>query len=263
MTLNNLYSGAFSLIIAAVGLLALATATGRGDITTASLVLAGASCFITGVFLLALHKGEPISPEIAALLPAQGTIGIATLCADLGVQGDAWFIPEEDGTVVEIIPVTSAPPVTVGGDYSYITREDGCAVRLVPVCTPLLRHLQDKYALEIPKDDNEGLLACIEEVCDTLLEISGKTTAARDGANIIVTLNDYHLVPGCQAIREVSPKCCTMVGCPICSLLAAIAAIGIGTPTKIEHVALDERRKSLRVILRPESAGGPGPGVLG
>ena len=109
MTLNNLYSGAFSLIIAAVCLLALATATGRGDITTATLVLAGASCFITGVFLLALHKGEPISPEIAALLPAQGTIGIATLCADLGVQGDAWFIPEEDGTVVEIIPVTSAP----------------------------------------------------------------------------------------------------------------------------------------------------------
>ncbi|WP_292520561.1 hypothetical protein [Methanoculleus sp.] len=254
MTGNNPFLGAFLLILAAVSLLALAGATGRGDITTATLVLAGAGCFIAGVFLLALHKGEPIDPEITALLPVQGTVSIATLCADLGIQGNAWFVPEADGTVVEVIPVTSTFPVTPRGDYSYVTGESGCAVRIVPACAPLLAHLREKHALEVPEREYEGLLACVTEVCDDILEIAGKTKAVQDGANIVVTLNAYRLLPGCRAVREASPKCCTMVGCPICSLLAAITAIGAGQPMTIEHTAIDETTKTLRVILRPAGA---------
>ena len=83
MTRNNPYRGAFLLILAAAALLAVAALTGRGDIATATVILAGTGCFIAGVFLLALHKGEPLDPEIAALLPVQGTITVATLCADL------------------------------------------------------------------------------------------------------------------------------------------------------------------------------------
>ncbi len=259
MTTNNPYRGAFLLIVAAAGLLVLAAVTGRGDITSATLVLAGTGCFIAGVFLLALNKGEPLDPEIAALLPAQGTITIATLCADLGVQGDAWFVPE-DGTVTEIVPVAGTLPEKTGDDYSYIT-EGACAVRLVPACAPLLARLREKHALEVPEED-DALLACIVEVCDDLLEVAGKTEAAKDGANIVVTLTDYRLIPGCRAVRAASPKCCTMVGCPVCSLLATLAALGTGLPTKIEHVGVDEKRKILRVILTPAGPAprGAGPG---
>lgn len=259
MTTNNPYRGAFLLILAAAGLLAVAAVAGRGDITTATLVLAGTGCFIAGVFLLALNKGEPLDPEIAALLPAQGTIGIATLCADLGVQGDAWFVPEGE-TVIEIIPVAGTLPEKIGDDYSYITDEGRCAVRLVPACAPLLARLREKHALEVPQED-EGLLACIVEVCDDLLEVA-KTEAKKDGANIVVTLADYRLIPGCRAVRAASPKCCTMIGCPVCSLLAALAALGTGRATKIEHVSVDEKRKILRVILRPAGPAprGAGPG---
>ena len=259
MTENNPYRGAFLLIVAAAGLLALAAATGRGDITTATLVLAGAGCFIAGVFLLALHKGEPLDPEIAALLPAQGTITIATLCADLGVQGNAWFVPQDDGTVVEVIPVAGTLPGKTGDDYSYITGEGGCAVRIVPACTPLLTRLREKHALEVPTED-EGLLACIVEVCDDLLEVAQKTEAVRDGENIVVTLTGYRLLPGCRAVRAASPKCCTMVGCPVCSLLAAIVALGKNVPTTIEHVSVDEKRGVLRVILTGPAPRGAGPG---
>nr|WP_303714583.1 hypothetical protein [Methanoculleus marisnigri] len=258
ITENNPYRGAFLLIVAAAGLLALAAATGRGDITTATLVLAGAGCFIAGVFLLALHKGEPLDPEIAALLPVQGTITIATLCADLGVQGDAWFIPEGE-TVIEVIPVAGTLPENLNDDYSYSTGEGRCAVRLVPACAPLLAHLRKKHALEIPEED-EGLLACIVEVCDDLLEVAQKTEAARDGENIVVTLSGYRLLPGCRAVRAASPKCCTMVGCPVCSLLAAIAALGKNVPTTIEHVDVDEKRGVLRVILTGPAPRGAGPG---
>jgi hypothetical protein len=259
MTQNNPYRGAFLLILAAAGLLTIAAVTGRGDITTATVVLAGTGCFIAGVFLLALHKGEPLDPEIAALLPVQGTVTIATLCADLGVQGDAWFIPDE-GTVIEVIPVAGTLPENLNDDYSYVTEEGRCAVRIAPACAPLLAQLREKHALEVPEED-EALLACIVEVCDDLLEVA-KTSAVKDGENIVVTLADYRLLPGCRAVRAASPKCCTMVGCPVCSLLATLAALGTGRPTKIEHAGVDEKRKTLRVILRPAGPAprGAGPG---
>jgi len=260
MTENNPYRAALLLIVAAAGLLALAAATGRGDITTATVVLAGAGCFIAGVFLLALNKGEPLDPAIAALLPAQGTITIATLCADLGVQGDAWFVPD-DGTVIQVIPVGETLPAITGDDYSYITAEGAAAVRIAPTCAPLLLHLREKHALEIPEED-EALLACIVEVCDDLLEVAQKTEARRDGTNIVVTLTGYRLMPGCRAVRAASPKCCTMVGCAVCSLLAAIVALGKNVPTKIEHVSVDEKRGVLRVILTGPAPRGAGPGNL-
>jgi len=260
MTPNNPYRGAFLLILAAAGLLVIAAVTGRGDITTATLVLAGAGCFIAGVFLLTLNKGEPLDPGLFALLPVQGTVDIATLCADLGVQGDAWFIPD-DGTVIEVIPVAETLPEDLGDDYSYLTVEGGCAVRLVPACTPLLARLREKHALEVPEED-EGLLACIVEVCDDLLEVAGKTEAVREGENIVVTLTGYRLISGCRAVRAASPKCCTMVGCPVCSLLAAIVALGKNVPTTIEHVSVDEKRGVLRVILTGPAPRGAGPGNL-
>jgi hypothetical protein len=96
-----------------------------------------------------------------------------------------------------------------------------------------------------------GLLACITEVCDDLLEVADETRAVRDGDNIVVTLAGYRLMPGCRAVRAASPKCCTMVGCPVCSLIASIAALGTGEPTRIEHVSVDEKRGTIRLILRP------------
>jgi hypothetical protein len=248
---DNPYRGAFLLLLASVALLALAAVAGRGDITTATVVLAGTGCFIagttefyTGEDTLSLHDALPI-------FPAQGTIGIATLCADLGVQGNAWFVPEGE-TVVEVIPVAGRVPENLKDDYSYVTGDGGCAVRLVPACTPLLAHLREKHALEIPEED-DALLACIIEVCDDLLEVA-KTSAVKDGENIVVTLADYRLIPGCRTVRAASPKCCTMVGCPVCSLLAAIVALGLRVPVTIEHAGVDEKRKTLRVILRPEPA---------
>jgi len=257
MTRNNPYRGAFLLILAAAILLAVAALTGRGDIATATVILAGTGCFIAGVFLLALHKGEPLDPDIAALLPVQGTITVATLCADLGVQGDGWFVPEGGG-VIEIVPVATALPETTGDDYSFITG-NACAVRIVPACAPLLERLREKHALEIPAED-DALLACIVEVCDDLLEVAEKTEAKREGANIVVALHGYRLMDGCRAVRAASPKCCTMVGCPVCSLIAAIAAIGTDTPTKIEHVSVDEKKGVLRVILTGPAPRDAGPG---
>jgi len=250
MNWNNPYLGGFLLIVAAAVLLILATIAGRGDITTATLVLAGTGCFTAGVFLLALYKGEPLDPGLFALLSAQGTVNIATLCADLGVQGDGQFVPREDGSVVQVIPVGERLPAVADDDYSFVTEEGSCAVWITPTCAPLLERLRKKHALEVP-GEVAGLLACITEVCDDLLEVADETRAVRDGESIVVTLAGYRLMPGCRAVRAASPKCCTMVACPVCSLIASIVALGTGEPTKIEHVSVDEKRGTLRLITRP------------
>ncbi len=97
------------------------------------------------------------------------------------------------------------------------------------------------------------------EVCGDLLDIAGKTEATVDGENIVVTLRGYRLVEGCRAVRSASPKCCTMVGCPVCSLIAAIVVPGTEEATKIEHISVDEKRRILRVILRPGTSLVPAP----
>ena len=109
--LNDTYLAAFLLLGAAAAALIVATLTGRGDLTSATLVLAGFGSFIAGVFLLALYKGEPMDPAVAALHPVQGTVGIATLTADLGVQGDALLMPaRRDGTLVKLVAAGANRP---------------------------------------------------------------------------------------------------------------------------------------------------------
>ena len=46
----------------------------------------------------------------------------------------------------------------------------------------------------------------------------------KNDKSIVVTLNKFSPVSLCQAMQDISPKCCTMVGCPICSLVASIIA---------------------------------------
>ncbi|EJG08234.1 hypothetical protein Metli_2296 [Methanofollis liminatans DSM 4140] len=231
--LNDTYLAAFLLLGAAAAALIVATLTGRGDLTSATLVLAGFGSFIAGVFLLALYKGEPMDPAVAALLPVQGTVGIATLIADLGVQGDALFMPPgEDGTVVEVVPAGANVPSSLPAGYSYVTAADGAAVVMAPLAAPLLDHLKRSCSLEIPSD-REQLCEAIVEIFGNVLEVAGPVTARFEGENLVIDLRNFTLLKGCQAVRKASPKCCTMVGCPICSLAACVAAEGLAAPCRI------------------------------
>jgi hypothetical protein len=187
---------------------------------------------------------------MVALLPVGGTIAVSRMCADLGVQGDAWFVPA-DGSVREVIPVTDALPDPLPEDATYLTGENGSGVMLPPAGLPLLVQLEQSSGLRLPPDE-PALLASIGEVCTDVLEVADSVETSHEGDAVIVGLRGYRLIAGCEQVRKESPKCCTMHPCPVCSLVACMYAKGTGRPVMISRVIVENT--DVRIFLKP--AGG-------
>jgi hypothetical protein len=246
---NGFVSGA-ALIGAAALLLLVAALSGRGDMTSATLVLVGVGSFIGGVFVLTQYRGDSVPSWTAGLAAAEPVIDLARLCADLGLQGDAHLLLR-DGKVVQVVPVGDLPPQgPPPDDYSFISEGHGGGVQLLPPGRILYDRLVRDYGLVVPHDV-DGLCVAIREVAEDVLELAEKVEVVPEGDLIVVNLFGYRLFDGCSAIRAASPKCCTMIGCPTCSLFACMAVVGLGRPCKIEHVSIADKGRSVRLLLHP------------
>lgn len=247
---GNGFSSGAALIGAAALLLLAAALTGRGDMTSATLVLVGVGCFIGGVFILTQYQGESAPPWIVGIAVANPVIDLARFCADLGLQGDAHLLLR-DRQIVQIVPVGDLPPTVLPpDDFSFISDENGGGVQLLPPGRALYDRLVRENSLAVPHD-MAGLCTAIREVGEDALELAERVEVVPEGDLIEVRLSGYRFFDGCSAIRAVSPKCCTMIGCPTCSLFACMAVAGLGRPCKIEHVSTDEQERSVRLILHP------------
>lgn len=253
---NDYYLAGGVLVAAAAVLLVIVALTNRGDLTSATLVLAGTSCFIAGIFMLTLSKGEPLDTRIVSLLPVGGTIAVSRMCADLGVQGDARFIPA-NGTIREVIPVADTVPEKLPEDDTYIAGDQGSGVLLPPAGLPLLLHLEQAHGLRLPPEE-PALLGAIAEVCTDVLEVADRVETSHEGDAVIVTLVGYRLITGCRQVQQESPKCCTMHPCPVCSLVACLYVKGTGRPVTISRVTAE--KKDVAIFLKPEGTeGSAGP----
>lgn len=231
-------------------LLLVATVTGRGDLTSATLVLVGVGALIGGLFLLAFTREEPLPTETAALLASQPVIDLARICADLGVQGSAHVVPTPDGPV-QLIPVAadSPPPSLADDDYSFQLDEDGGAIRFPPTGLSLLRELEERQSLALP-DTVAGVAVAIQEVGAIALLLADEVEALPEGEGLVVRLRGYRLIAGCRRIRAESPRACTMIGCPVCSLFACMAAQGTNRTCIIDQVTVDDKEREVRLALR-------------
>jgi len=246
---TNGFTGGAALIGAAALLLLVAALTGRGDMTSATLVLVGVGCFIGGVFILTQYQGESVPMWVAGLAAAEPVIDLTRLCADLGLQGNAHLLLRDD-KIVQVVPpgdrlLPSPPP----DDYSFIGEEYGGGVQLLPPGLALYDRLVSDCRLSVPSD-SEGLCTAIREVGEAALDLAERVEAVPEGDSIVVTLSGYRLIDGCNAVRSVSPRCCTMIGCPTCSLFACMVVVAFGRPCKIEHVSTDPKERSVRLVLR-------------
>jgi len=235
------------LFAAAVLAMLVAALFGRGDITTATLVLGSVSCFIAGVFLLAFSRPEPIDTRLASLLAVQGTIAVSRLCTDLGVRGRGYMVPENGG-IVQVIPVSEFCPMKAKDGSSFAVGPDGSGIILTPLGYPLLEMLEQSSALRLP-DGVEEVLAAIREVFVDVFEVAEHVEAHRAGDSIAVALHGYRLFPGCERVRKESPAVCTRCPCPVCSLIACMLAKGTGKTTAIDHVAADRETQTIRLTL--------------
>jgi len=245
---SNEFLGGTILIGTAALLLIVAALTGRGDMTSATLVMVGVGTFIGGVLLLTQYRGVPVIPWVAGLATAGTVIDLARLCADLGLQGNAHLLLRGE-VIIQVVPVGETPPVLSLDDYSYISEEDGGGVQLLPTGWLLYERLVREDALVIPKGV-DGLCTAIREVGEDALSLADRVVATPEGGGIVIQLSGYRLYEGCRAIHAVSPKCCTMIGCPVCNLFACMTVAGLRRSCVIEHITIDDRRQSVKLMLR-------------
>ena len=98
-------------------------------------------------------------------------------------------------------------------------------------------------------DNPEGIKTSIQEVAEEALEIADSVEIFFEGEVIDIRLRGFMLFEGCTTVRSASPKVCTMIGCPICSLFACMVVAGLGHPCWIEHVSVVDGERSVRLLL--------------
>lgn len=241
-------SGAVLIGLSAL-VIVVALVMGRGDMTGAVLVVSGIACFVGGLFVLTLSKGEPVDPAYVGILPAAGTINLSRVASDLGLMGDGIYIPQKGGSpsVLQLVPAGSFEGADLKGDFSFATEKGSTGLVMIPQGLPLLEQIKRDAGLVVPSSEPK-VLASLKEVCSDILEIAESTTAVRSGESIVVRLDRYRLFSGCNAVRAESPKCCTMIGCPVCSLIACMLAEGLGRPCTLSRTEADEKNKQLTLI---------------
>jgi hypothetical protein len=252
--LNPYYKASLVLVAAAVILVAVAILTDRRDLTSAALVISSMVCLITGIFLATFSSTEPLDIRYMSLLSVQGCINLCRLCADLGISGNACFLPAgRDGRTqtMQFIPVAGYDGSAVQGD-SFVATPTAAGLVTVPSGEPLYREIREQENLVIPKEMPD-IAALLREVGEEVLEIADKVTTDTDGDVVTVTMEVYRLIGGCLAVSAESPKCCTTNPCPVCSLLACLLAEGTGRVVQVEHCSpdADEERVTAVFTLLP------------
>ncbi|MFA4859851.1 hypothetical protein [Methanoregula sp.] len=247
--LNPYYRAALILIAAACVLIAIAVLTNRRDITTAAVVISGVICLLTGIFLATLSRSEPLDTRYVSLLSVQGSINLSRVCADLGIQGNATIIPKgRDGRseTVQFVPVAEfkGAPSTAG---SFVTGADTAGLQIIPSGDPLFREIRDLEQMIIP-EDMPAIKDLIREVAVEVLEIAERVEVTDDGDIVSVTMKNYRLINGCREISRESPRCCTAVPCPVCSLFACILAEGSGKVVQLEHCSAEPATGSVKAV---------------
>jgi hypothetical protein len=237
------------LIGVALILLIIVLISNRGDLSTAVLILVGFTSFITGIFMLSFTSSESLHPAIVSLLHVPATIPLSRIIADLGISGNAHFIPGNKmypASIMQFNPVSTYTHIAPQTDYTFYTESDGLGVIMPPSGSYLLESLEQNYAVSIPHRDEE-LFTAIAGICEEVLEIAEKVSTVKSGDNISVELHQFRLYQGCQVLRQESPRCCSMAPCPVCSLIASMIAKGLGRTSSIESVVFDDRSRSVQI----------------
>jgi hypothetical protein len=247
--LNPYYRASLILIGAAVVLITLAMITNQRDITTAAMVLSALVCLVTGIFIATLSSGEPLDIRYVSLLPVQGSINLARVCADLGIPGSAVILPAgKDGRTrtVQFNPVSDYDGGVVLGD-SFVAGPSAAGLVTLPSGEPLFLELRKHHQLTLPSDP-DALLDLIREVSVDLLEVADRVKNERGDRTITVTMEGYRLIGGCLALSTESPRCCSTQPCPVCSLVACLLAEGLGTVVQVERCSPDAERQSVTAV---------------
>ncbi len=247
--LNPYYRAALILIAASAVLVAIAVLTDRRDITTAAVVISALICLLTGIFLATLSRSEPLDLQYVSLLSVQGSINLCRICAELGIQGNATIIPKGkfgSTQTMQFLPVAEYGGAPQLGE-TFVSSPDNAGVLFVPSGDPLLREIREREQLVIPPEI-AAIKDLITEIGVDVLEVAERVFVAEDNEHVTVTMEGYRLISGCKEITRESPRCCTAIPCPVCSLFACVLAEGTGSVVQLERCTVHPENDSVDAV---------------
>jgi hypothetical protein len=237
------------LVAVAAVLITIAFATNREDMTTAAVVISGMICAVTGIFILTFSGGEPFDPRFVGMLPIQDQINVCRISSDLGITGNACFLPPRvtgDTRVMLFNPVSTFQGGRVqSGDSFPLSGPTGLVT--VPSCDLLIRDLKKRNTL--PKIMNEEeVTRLLRETISGIFEFASDVSAILEKNTVTVTFHGYRFIDGCQAVAQESPQCCIMHPCVACSLGGALIAEGMDTTVSLDQCSSDVSSQRVTAI---------------
>jgi hypothetical protein len=247
--LNKYSIAAILLIAAAAALIAIALETSLTEFITAAYVISAMTCAVTGIFILTFSGGEPIDPRFVGILPTEGCINLCKIASDLGINGNAHFLPSRVTGAPQIMqfnPTSTYTGTSVSVKESF-PKTGPAGFVTIPSCRPLVQDLQKRNALIIPENE-EQITQLLRETIGEIFELAPRVSVQWHGSTVTITLHRYRFIAGCQFIAQESPGCCTRNPCPACSLCGALIAEGTGKVLALEQCSMSSSFRDVNIV---------------
>jgi hypothetical protein len=247
--LDKYSTAAILLMTAAVILVALALFTDLGEFVTAALVTSGTACALTGVFILTFTRGETIDPRYMGPLNAQWCKNICSIECDLGITGDAYFLPPRvtrESRVMQFNPTLTYSGSDVSAKDTF-TKTGAGGLIITPCCDPWIQDLRKRNALVIPDKEDE-LIVLISETIGEVFEFASRVSGNWRDNTVTLTFHGYQFSEGCKAIAQESEELCAMNPCPVCSLCGALIAEGTDRVVTVDQCSIDPSSQDVTAV---------------
>ncbi len=243
---NRYVIAGISLLVVSSGMVAYAAYGTLGHLVGAVFIMGGLSCLMGGAFMLALYREDSLDVAFTLPFTVEGARSVCTLCSAIGAKGPGIVGRSKDGTgLVHRVAVDSAD-----GERT---------IELAPSGLSLLKLLKEEYALQIPTEWDDLLRAVREVLLDTLEIAEGVRIEESDG-DVVVNLEQYHLIDGCIDMHGESAESCSLYPCSVGSLVACMLAEGLGRDCWLRQVEVDRISRTVRSTFScPAEDGEPGP----
>jgi len=247
--LNKYSVAAFLFIAAAVVLVAIPFNNYLSEFITVAFIISGMACAMTGIFILTFSGGEPFDPYLIAILPTQGCMNLCRIAFDLGINGNAHFLPLRvtgESRVMQFNPTQPYKGTYVSAQKSFPSTEPSGLIT-IPSCDPLIQRLRKRHALVIPNTE-EHLTQLLRETICGIGEFAQRVSVYWHSGSVTITLHGYRFIDGCQFIAQESPGCCIRNPCPVCSLCAVLIAEGTGRIITVDQCSVSASKKDLFIV---------------
>jgi hypothetical protein len=242
-------SAAILLIITAVFLIAAALLTDLGEFVIAAFVISSTTCAMTGIFILTFTRDERIDPRQLGALTAQWCKNISRLESDLGITGNAYFLPPRvtgETGVMQFNPKLTYSGSNVSGKDPFT--KTGAAGLIMPLCCePWIQDLKKSNALIIPGKEEE-LIMLINETVGEIFEFTSRVSGSWLDNTVTLTFHGYRFIDGCKAIALESEEFCTMNPCPVCCLCGALIAEGTDKVVTLDQCSINNASHDVTAV---------------